>query len=123
MAVVVDASALAAMLFDEPEADEVRATLRGQALHAPALVHFELAHVAWKKLRRTPSRAAAILDALNVVPRLPLRSSTPDMVQVVALAAATGLTPYDASYLWLSKTLGLPLVTLDRALARAAESL
>ncbi len=47
----------------------------------------------------------------------------PDMTQVLALAAATNLAAYYASYLWLAKTLGLPLVTLDRALARAAESL
>lgn len=123
MAVVVDTSALAAMLFDEPEADEVRRALRGQALHAPALIHFELAHVAWKKMRRTPSNTVALLDALNGARRIPLTHSVPDMVQVAALAVAARLTPYDASYLWLARTLGLPLVTLDRELARAAEGL
>jgi predicted nucleic acid-binding protein len=41
-------------------------------------------------------------------------------LRVVALAAKTGLTAYDASYLWLSQRLGAPLVTLDRKLARAS---
>ena len=45
------------------------------------------------------------------------------LVQVLALASATGLTAYDASYLWLARRLGAPLVTLDAQLARAAAGL
>ncbi len=36
------------------------------------------------------------------------------------LATETGLTAYDASYLWLARQLGAELVTLDQQLARAA---
>jgi predicted nucleic acid-binding protein len=38
---------------------------------------------------------------------------------VLALAAETGLTAYDASYLWLSRKLGAELVTLDTQLRKA----
>jgi predicted nucleic acid-binding protein len=44
-----------------------------------------------------------------------------DHKAVVDLALQTGLTTYDASYLWLAKDLGVVLVTLDRQLAAAAE--
>jgi predicted nucleic acid-binding protein len=44
------------------------------------------------------------------------------MTGVLALAAATGLTPYDASSLWMARGLSLPLVTLDRELAKVAET-
>ncbi len=37
------------------------------------------------------------------------------------LALTTGLTAYDASYLWLTRQLGAELVTLDKQLATAAE--
>jgi predicted nucleic acid-binding protein len=37
------------------------------------------------------------------------------------LARATGLTAYDASYLWIAAAYDAELVTLDRKLARAAE--
>lgn len=40
--VVVDASALAAVLFDEPEAEAVRRALGGHALHTTTLVDYEL---------------------------------------------------------------------------------
>ena len=123
MAVVVDASALAALLFGEPGHDAVARQLKGQSMHAPTLIDYELASVTMKKLRRVPANADALLAALHTVRRVRIRRVQPDMVQVLALAVATGLTAYDASYLWVSKSLGLRLVTLDRELAKAAERL
>jgi predicted nucleic acid-binding protein len=45
---------------------------------------------------------------------------TVDHNSALELAAATGLTAYDASYLWVSQQLGAELVTLDQQLAKAA---
>ena len=45
---------------------------------------------------------------------------TVDHDGVLALAEATGLTSYDASYLWIARALDAELVTLDRKLAAAA---
>lgn len=118
--VVVDASALAALVFEEPEAAHVRRSLQGRVLYTTSLLDYELANTALKKLRRRPDDSAAILAALHMAGALTLRRETPDMVQVLALASATGLTAYDASYLWLARRLGAPLVTLDVQLARAA---
>jgi predicted nucleic acid-binding protein len=42
--------------------------------------------------------------------------------EALALADAAGLTVYDASYLWLARRLDVPLVTLDKMLARADAS-
>lgn len=36
------------------------------------------------------------------------------------LAIETGLTTYDAAYLWLARALGLPLLTFDAVLEAAA---
>lgn len=121
--VVVDASAIAALIFDEPEAPRIRRSLQGKNLYATTLIDYELANTAWKKLRRDPSRADAFLAALHLVDRLPIDRTAPDIMQVVALAMTSDLTAYDASYLWLARRLGLRLVTLDKALARAAEAL
>lgn len=123
MAVVIDASAAAALVFGEPAAEQVRRQLVGHALFAPRLLDYELANVAWKKLRHVPGAGVAILAALTEASRLKVTHSDPDMTEVLPLAVATGLTPYDASYLWLARQLRLPLVTLDAALARAAASL
>jgi predicted nucleic acid-binding protein len=42
---------------------------------------------------------------------------------VLDLAVEMDLTAYDATYLWLARHLQAELVTLDRALAAAADSL
>ncbi|RLB13376.1 MAG: VapC toxin family PIN domain ribonuclease, partial [Deltaproteobacteria bacterium] len=45
------------------------------------------------------------------------------MREVYLLARDTGLSTYDASYLDLAMRKGLPLATLDKALAEAARGL
>ena len=117
---VVDTSAVAALLFNEPEAEAVAAQLRDVRLVAPSLLGFELANVCLIKARRQPDQMPALIEAFRLWDQLGVAAMAVDHVGVVALAAETGLTAYDASYLWLSHRLGAPLVTLDRKLARAA---
>ena len=117
---VVDASAVAAFLFDEPHSEAVKKRLLGASLAAPALLHFELANVCWKMSLRHPAKRDAILAAFARRGRLGVREAPVDQDGAVQLALATSLTAYDASYLWLARHLGVELVTLDRRLAHAA---
>lgn len=117
---VVDASALAAVLFGEPEAQAVAERLGDARLVAPALLGFELANVCLIKSRRHPEQQPALVAAFRLRGRLAVEQVAVDHDAAVELAAATGLTAYDASYLWLSEQLGAELVTLDRQLAKAA---
>ncbi len=116
---VVDASALAALLFDEPEADGVAHDLKDARLVAPALIGFELANVCLVKSRRDPERSAEFASAFARWTRLGIKEVAVDHHAVLGLAIATRLTVYDASYLWVSHQLGAVLVTLDRQLQRA----
>jgi len=118
---VVDASALAAVAFAEPDAQAIVARLREDRLAAPALLWFELANVCATKARRHPEQRSALQQAFALASRLPVEVVAVDHVAVVELAGAAGLTAYDAAYLWLARQLGAPLVTLDRALGAAAE--
>jgi len=49
---VVGASALAAIMFGEPDAEEVAARLEGASLVAPLLLGFEIVNLCLTKLRR-----------------------------------------------------------------------
>ncbi|HEY2052122.1 MAG TPA: type II toxin-antitoxin system VapC family toxin [Caulobacteraceae bacterium] len=117
---VVDASALAALLFDEPEAEAIAARLEGGRLTAPALLDFELADVCLTKIRRRPDAREALRAALGLAQRLNIETVAVDHAATLDLAEATGLTVHDASSLWLSRALDAELVTLDRALAAAS---
>lgn len=120
--VVVDASALVALAFGEPGAEAVARRLEGAAVAAPVLLKFELANVAWKKIRRQPDRRRRILQALAeaLAPATGIRWVDVDASDVAVLAIATGLTAYDATYVWLAGMLGADLVTLDVKIQRAA---
>jgi predicted nucleic acid-binding protein len=119
---VVDASALAAIAFAEPGADAVIDQIEGYRLHAPTLVVFELMNVAWKRSRTQPAASALFLEALEVLDGLGLRFRGINQEEVVRLGLSTGLTAYDASYLWLSRVLNMPLVTLDQKLGAHANN-
>ena len=117
---VVDASALAALLFGEPEGAAIAARLEDAHLVAPALIGFELANVYLIKTRRHPKQAQALTAAFELRYRLGGEEVVIDLDQALGLAVQTGLTCYDASYLWLARQLKAELVTLDRQLERAA---
>ena len=117
---VVDASAFAALLFGEPEAEDVVRRLDGARLGAPGLLVFELANLCVVKCRRDPHQREALLAAFELRHRLAIQEIAVAHAAVLELALATGLTAYDASYLWLARQLGAELVTLDEKLQRAA---
>jgi predicted nucleic acid-binding protein len=117
---VIDASALAALLFGEPEAEEVAAALDGTSLVAPALLDFELANVCVTKCKRYPDQREAFLAAFQLSGQMGIGETAVDHGRVIEIALTSGLTAYDASYLWLARQLGADLVTLDEALGRIA---
>lgn len=79
----------------------------------------ELANVGLTKIRCEPGRREALRAAYGFGRRLRVETVAVDHAGVLELAEATGLTVYDASYLWVARALGGELVTLDRKLAAA----
>ncbi len=117
---VVDASALGALLFGEPEGPAVADRLRDAELIAPHLLGFEIANICLKKIRRHPAQRDALLEAFGMADRMPIAAVEVEHADALRLAEQTGLSAYDASYLWLSRQHGAELVTLDQRLAAAA---
>lgn len=119
---VVDASAIAAVLFGEPEATTVVGQLAGGRLVAPALLCYEVASIAWKKIRRNLAQRDEFMAAFQLLGRMAVDITDVEHAEVLRLADATGLTAYDASYLWLARKLNAELITLDRRLATVASA-
>jgi len=115
---VVDASALAAVLFDEPEAAPIVASVAGELI-APSLLRYELASVCTTRLIRHPDRAEEIHARYRLLDTLAIDYSEPDWDYLPLLARRWALSAYDAAYLQLALTRNAPLVTLDARLAAA----
>ena len=113
---VVDASAIGALLFGEPEAPVISAALEGKDMIAPSLITFEITNICLKKLRKYPEHQAAIRSAYLLFFRMGIKKVEINGPEVLTLAERTGLTAYDATYLWTAQELRIDLVTLDRAL-------
>lgn len=120
-ATVIDASAIAAVLFDEPEAAPVAASVSGR-LVAPGLLRYEVASVCTTKLIRYPARAKEVLARYRLLDQLAIDYTEPEWGPVPVLAQRWSLSAYDATYLQLALVLNAPLVTLDSRLAAAYDS-
>jgi predicted nucleic acid-binding protein len=118
--VVVDASAVAALLFNQRSTVRLRERLAEEtALHAPHLLDLEVTQVLRRALRRghlTEAGATARLADLEAL-RLLRYPHDPFLKRIWELRAS--LTAYDAAYVALAEALAAPLITLDRPLSLA----
>lgn len=119
---VVDASVLGALIFGEPRAEEAVALLKNTEIYAPLLLGYELTSIARKKAMRYPELKEKILAALEIGLGLDINWTEVEHPEVLRLALDTGLTTYDASYLYLSRALKIPLITFDEKLAEKAKA-
>jgi predicted nucleic acid-binding protein len=119
--IVSDASLVVDLLIDGGERGSWAAARVGSArlLHAPHVLDFEVVSAFRKRLRMgelSTRRARAALEDLQELPieRYPAARLLERIWQL-----RDRMTPYDAAYVALAEALALPLVTMDRRLARA----
>ncbi len=120
---VADASVIAAIAFGEPRAEEAMSLLSGARLHEPTLLAYELASIARKKALSSPGRRETMTLALGMALQMDVAWTEVDHPAVLNLALETDLTTYDASYLYLARSLGASLVTFDDRLRQASVAL
>ena len=125
MAFVLDASITLAWAFQEtePAASEARERLRQEEAVVPCLWWFEVRNGLVMGERRrllTEQRTGRFLRDLARV--VIIVDGIPDEPAVLTLARRRHLTVYDVAYLELAVRRDLPLATLDRELAKAAQA-
>ena len=122
---VIDSSVTLAWLFNEDAAGaRIEAALAGAELVAPWLWRLEVVNVILIRERRKQlniAQSTQLLEllqdwAVEIVGDLPSRS----LAELAGVARPYQLTAYDAVYLELAVSLGLPLFTRDGNLRDAA---
>ena len=121
MNIVIDTSALLAVLANEPEKRLIVAKTKGARLVAPYSVHWEIGNALSAMLRKKRimlSQAQQILDAYM---EIPVGFVDVDLVASVNLCDKLGIYAYDAYLLSCALSEQCVLLTLDRQLARVAK--
>jgi predicted nucleic acid-binding protein len=119
---VVDASVVIKWFVPEVHGESARRLLTAPHQYlAPDLLFPEVGNVIWKKVRRgeLTAREGGMLAADLTSVAVEAVASRVLLSDAVALAMATGLTVYDATYLALAVRLDTVLVTADERLGRA----
>lgn len=119
--IVIDCSALAALLFHEPWQELAAKNIAGRELHAPHLLQAEIASVAVKK-KRQGLAPEVVDDGLAQFEEMEIDLHRIHVPETVMLATRYKLSAYDAAYLWLAAELKAPLATFDDKLATAARA-
>lgn len=121
MQVVIDPSAILAVLLDEPQREAVIAASGAAILLAPGSAPWEVGNALIAGLRRRRLTLAAVEAAWRSFEAIPLRLIDIDVPRALKLAAEHGLYAYDAYVLEAALGRRLPLLSLDQQLLRAAE--
>lgn len=121
MEVVTDASALLAVVLDEPERDPIISATEGVILTAPLALPFELGNALIALRKRGRIEEEEIIPAWEASQRIPVQLVPVAVDAALALALTQGIYAYDAYYLQCSLSLQRPLLTLDRKMREVAE--
>lgn len=120
MQVVIDVSALLAVLLDEAHREQVVAATAGATLVAPASLPWELGNALSASMKRGRFSLPTAQAVVAGFERIPVRLLPVELGKALELAEAHRLYAYDAYYLATCRTLRAPLLTLDRGLRTAA---
>ena len=123
MNIVIDTSALVAVIVGEPERDKVIELTTGHSLIGPGSIPWEVGNAfsaMFKKGRLTVNEA---LRGLDIFENIPIRFIKPDFANILTVAYRANMYAYDAYFLDCALRLNAPLLTLDRKLMTVAKNL
>ena len=120
---VIDTSALLAVLLDEPERAALITLSRGATLLAPGSVPWEVGNGLIAGFRRKRLSARQVRDAWTNFERIPLRLLDIAVPNALGLAEQLELYAHDAYIIEAARAQRVPLLALDERLRTVAGKL
>ena len=121
MRIVVDTSVIIAVIAGEPEKAKLITLTDGAELLAPESLHWELGNALAAQLRRGRLEADQVPVLLRAYRQIPIQFVEVSIEAALEVATDLGIYAYDAYMVACATKYRCPLLTLDRALMRAAE--
>lgn len=123
MDIVIDTSALIAVIVDEPERNIIIELTTGSTLIGPGSIPWEIGNAFSAMFKRQRLTLDEAQKGLLIFESIPLRFIKPDFVNAVTISKQTNMYAFDAYFIDCAIRQKAPLLTLDRKLKIAAQSL
>jgi len=123
MEIVIDTSAILAVVGEQPEKSGLIRLTRGAILVAPASVHWEVGNALSAMFKRRAIGMKEAFQLLDAYAEIPIRMAEVGLKQAVELSGRLNVYAYDAYVLACAINQRAPLLTLDGGLRERAREL
>ncbi len=123
MDVVIDTSALIAVIVDEPERNKIIELTTGNTLIGPGSIPWEIGNAFSAMFKCNRLGLDEAQKGLEIFNSIPFRYIEPDFVKSVTISKQANIYAYDAYFIDCAIRQKAPLLTLDRKLKKAAQSM
>ncbi|MBF0235217.1 MAG: type II toxin-antitoxin system VapC family toxin [Desulfamplus sp.] len=123
MDIVIDTSALIAVIVNEPERGKIIQLTTGNTLIGPGSIPWEIGNAFSAMFKRNRLDLEEAKRGLEIFSNIPMRYIEPDFANAVSISKATNMYAYDAYLLDCALRQKAPLLTLDSRLKITAQHL
>jgi predicted nucleic acid-binding protein len=121
--IVIDTSAILAVLLSEPEKDAVVEATTGSVVCAPPSLRWEVGNAATAGVRRRRLTQERVRQLVTDFDHVTIRELAINLERAVNLGLDLGIYAYDAYILEAARSSGFPLLTLDGPIRSNAKKL
>ena len=123
MDVVIDTSALIAVIAGEPEKEKLIRMTSGAELIAPQSVHWEIGNALSAMMKRQRIVLSQATRAIEIYKKIPIRFVEVELEDTLEIVDKLSIYAYDAYLIRCAIKYKSPLLTLDQGLAEAAKEM
>ena len=123
MEIILDASAIMAVIVKEPERDLVIQLTQDATIFSPDMVSYEIANGLTRMMKKKIIEKERLINAFNYFTQIPIKTIQVDFQGALEIAWDCKIYAYDACYLELAKRLSLPLLTFNGPMQRIGKDL
>jgi predicted nucleic acid-binding protein len=123
MEIIVDASAIMAVIVKEPERDLVIQLTNDAVIISPDMVNYEIANGLTKMMKKRIIEKERMINAFQYFKKISIRMIEVDIEKALEIAWEHKIYAYDACYLETAVRLNLPLLTFDGNMTRVGKQL
>ena len=123
MDILLDASAIMAVILNEPNKDVVIKLTKGSTLLTPEMISYEIGNALISLYKRHKLQEKDVVDAYHDFMKIPIRTLDVDIEKALKISCKYNIYAYDAYYLETAKRMKLPLITFDVPMKNIASNM